>query len=221
MVIPAASGAWAWGRAAVAADLPLPERSSDQVRDAIGEVLARPEYQRPSPGFVQRLRDAVVDLLERFLTTLLEGGRGTVVAWTILAVAIVAAVLVALRFARGVTRDPGRGVATTAIPRRGAADWRADAEAAERAGQWRQALRCRYRALVAELADRGLVEEVAGRTAGEYRAEVAGTAPAVAGPFAGATELFERAWYGEWPTGQEEAAQLRDLSDEVLAGVRR
>jgi hypothetical protein len=112
-------------------------------------------------------------------------------------------------------------VPSVTTPRRGPAEWRADAEAAERAGQWRQALRCRYRALVAELADRGLVEEVAGRTAGEYRAEVAGAAPAVAAPFAGATELFERAWYGEAPTGQDEAARFRGLSDEVLSGVGR
>ncbi|HEX7276026.1 MAG TPA: DUF4129 domain-containing protein [Acidimicrobiales bacterium] len=215
-MIPAASRlAAAW------ADLRPPERSPGEVRDAIGEVLARPEFQRPKPGWVQRLREAVVDLIERALGNLLGGGRGTFIAWVILGVAIIAAVLVATRFARGVTRDPGRGVSTTTVPRRGAAEWRADAEAAERAGQWRQALRCRYRALVAELADRGLVEEVAGRTAGEYRTEMEGTAPAVAAPFAGATDLFERAWYGEWPTGQDDAQRIRDLSDEVLAGVGR
>ena len=119
------------------------------------------------------------------------------------------------------TRDPGRSVPSVAVSRRGAAEWRADAESAERAGQWRLALRCRYRALVAELADKGLVEEVAGRTAGEYRAEMAGAAPGVAAPFAGATELFERAWYGDRPTGREEADRFRGLADEVLAGVGR
>ncbi len=203
------------------ADLPPPERSPEAVRDAIGEVLSRAEYQRPEPGLVQRLRDAVIDFVERILGALLGGGRGTVVAWAILAVAVLAIVVVAIRFGRGVTRDPGRGVDSVATPRRGAAEWRADAEAAERAGQWRQALRCRYRALVAELADRGLVEEVAGRTAGEYRVEMAGAAPAVAAPFAGATELFERAWYGERPTGEDETVRFRGLADEVLSGVGR
>ncbi len=139
----------------------------------------------------------------------------------ILAVAVAGVVWVSARFARGVTRDPGRGVAAVAVARRGAAEWRADAEAAERAGQWRQALRCRYRALVAELADRGLVEEVAGRTAGEYRVELATSAPSAAPSFAGATELFERAWYSGWPTGEAEAARFRGLADEVLAGGRR
>lgn len=208
-------------RLARVADLPPPERSPDEVRRAIGEVLSRAEYQRPSPGLVQRLRQAAVDLIERILGALVGGGRGTFIAWAILAAAVVAIVVVATRFGRGVTRDPGRGVHSVATVRRGAAEWRADAEAAERAGHWRQALRCRYRALVAELADRGLVEEVAGRTAGEYRVEVAGAAPAVAAPFAGATELFERAWYGDIPTGQDEAARFRGLADEVLAGVGR
>ena len=202
-------------------DLRVPERTPDEVRDAIGEVLARQEFQRPPPGLVQRLREAVLDLLNRALGALLGGGRGTFIAWAIFAAAILGIIFVATRFARGVTRDPGRAVPSVAAPRRGAAEWRADAEAAERAGQWRQALRCRYRALVAELADRGLVEEVAGRTAGEYRADVAGAAPGVAAPFAGATELFEGAWYGDRPTGQDEAARFRGLADEVLSGTRR
>ncbi len=202
-------------------DLRVPERAPDEMRDAIGEVLARPEFQRPAPGLVQRLREAAIDLLERALGALLGGGRGTVVAWVIFAASILAIAFVATRFARGVTRDPGRAVPSVAVARRGAAEWRADAEAAERAGQWRSALRCRYRALVADLADRGLVEEVAGRTAGEYRSDVAEAAPGVAAPFAGATELFEGAWYGDRPTGQDEAARFRGLADEVLSGTRR
>ncbi len=218
-MIPGVSGAAGW--LGSWADLPPPERSPGAVRDAIGEVLARAEYQRPSPGLIQRLRQAVVDFIERMLGALVGGGRGTVIAYVILAAAILAILFVATRFARGMTRDPGRGVSSVAIPRRGAADWRADAEAAERAGQWRQALRCRYRALVAELADRGLVEEVAGRTAGEYRTEMADAAPGVSAPFAGATELFERAWYGDEPTGRDDAARFRGLADEVLAGVGR
>jgi hypothetical protein len=203
------------------ADLRPPERTPDEVRGAVAEVLSRPEYQRPRPGLVQRLRQAAVDLLERLLGALLGGGRGTLIAWIIFAVAVLAILFTALRFARGVTRDPGRSASSVAIPRKGAAEWRAEAEAAERAGQWRLALRARYRALVADLADRGLVEEVAGRTAGEYRADVAGAAPSVAAPFAGATELFERAWYTDRPTGEDEATRFKGLADQVLSGVGR
>src|SRR4029450_4451834 len=60
----------------------------------------------------------------------------------------------------------------------------------------RAALRSRYRALAPDLASRGLVEEVPGRTAGEYRRQVGRALPEAATDFAGATELFEVAWYG-------------------------
>ncbi|HJU00766.1 MAG TPA: DUF4129 domain-containing protein, partial [Actinomycetes bacterium] len=78
----------------------------------------------------------------------------------------------------------------------------------------------RYRALVADLAARGLVEEVPGRTAGEYRREIGRAAPAASADFAGATELFEVAWYGRADTGPQQAAHLRDLSAQVLQRVR-
>jgi hypothetical protein len=81
-------------------------------------------------------------------------------------------------------------------------------------------LRCRYRALVADLAGRGLVDEVPGRTTGEYRAEVGENVPRVAPEFAGATELFEAAWYGNRPTGEEESQRFRRLADQVMAGAR-
>jgi hypothetical protein len=80
-------------------------------------------------------------------------------------------------------------------------------------------VRCRYRALVAELAARGLVDEVPGRTAGEYRGEVRRNLPDAAGDFAGATELFELAWYGRGDTDAQQASRLRELSGRVLQRV--
>jgi hypothetical protein len=106
-------------------------------------------------------------------------------------------------------------------PRRPAAEWRAEAEAHETAGRWRPALRCRYRALVADLASRGLVEEVPGRTTGEYRRQVDAAVPDVAPAFDGATLLFEGAWYGGRDTGADDAARFRALEARVLAGVER
>jgi hypothetical protein len=73
---------------------------------------------------------------------------------------------------------------------------------------------------VADLALRGVVDEVPGRTAGEYRREVDQALPDAAGDFAGATELFEVAWYGRADTGAQQAAHLRDLSDRVLQRAR-
>jgi hypothetical protein len=114
------------------------------------------------------------------------------------------------------TPSPEVRAAVPGTPRRPAADWRAEAEAHERAGAWRPAVRCRYRALVAELAARGLVDEVPGRTAGEYRHQVRRNLPDAAADFAGATELFELAWYGRAEPGAPEASRVRELSGRVL-----
>src|SRR5919197_1551513 len=73
---------------------------------------------------------------------------------------------------------------------------------------------------VAALVGRGLVEEVPGRTAGEYRGEVRRNAPGAAEAFSGATDPFERAWYGRAPTGADDASHFRDLAGRVLERVR-
>src|SRR5205814_6156127 len=164
-----------------------------------------------------QLRDDILDWLARTLATVAGAG---IVAWIMLAVILVLVALVALRIVREVSRDPASGVSVQAVRRRPAADWRAEAEAHERAGEWRQALRCRYRALVADLAGRGLLDEIPGRTAGEYRSELAVAVPAAGPPFAGATELFERAWYGGRSTGAGDADRFRHLEAEVLEAAR-
>jgi hypothetical protein len=81
-------------------------------------------------------------------------------------------------------------------------------------------LRARYRALVAELAARGVVDEVPGRTTGEYRAEVIANLPGAAPEFGGATELFEATVYGDRSAGPSDTAELDALADRVLAGAR-
>jgi hypothetical protein len=164
-----------------------------------------------------RIQHDVLDWLARLLSGVVGAGIG---AWIALVLIVGLVVLLVWRIARGVSRDTGHGVAMSGIRLRPAADWLAEAEAHERAGEWRQAVRARYRALVADLAGRGLLTEVPGRTAGEYRAELVDALPAAAPSFAGVTELFEGAWYGRRPTGEAEAAHLRDLADHVLAAAR-
>ncbi len=203
-----------------AADLPIPRNDPAKARGIADDVLARPEYRVPSPTLVQRVQRWVADLVSRVLGALIGGGGASFIAWGVLVLAIAVVGFLVARFARGMTPDAGRPTASTSLPLRTATDWRAEAEAHERAGRWRPALRCRYRALVADLAAGGVVDEVPGRTAGEYRAAVNVAAPDVAIDFAAVTELFERAWYGRAPTGPDDAAHLSTLADQVLAGAR-
>ena len=201
-------------------ELPLPDQDPEQVREVVREVLSRPEFRPPHRSLTERLFDWVLELIGRLLAVLGGSGAGGIVGLVLLALVLVGVGVLAARFSRGLTPSPEVAAAVPAGRRRSAAEWRAEAEAQERAGAWREAVRSRYRALVADLASRGLVEEVPGRTAGEYRREVGHALPDAATEFAGATELFEVAWYGRSPTGAGEAAQLRDLSDRVLRQAR-
>jgi hypothetical protein len=200
--------------------LRVPVRDPQEVREVVREVLARPEFRPPERSLMERVLDWVLEAIGRLLAALGGSGAGGIVGLILLALVLVGVGILAARFSRGLTPSPEVAAAVVGGRRRSAAEWRAEAEAQERAGAWRDAVRSRYRALVADLAARGLVEEVPGRTAGEYRREVGRALPAATGDFAGATELFEVAWYGRADTGPGEAAHLRDLSDRVLRRTR-
>lgn len=204
---------------AAATRLPVPEHSAEDARRAADRILSRASFREPEPSLVERLRDWVFEGLGRLLSRVLEGAPGSPIGWIAVTVVVAVLVVLAVRFARGVVRDPEHDAASPPRARRAAAEWRAEASALEARGDWRAALRCRYRALVADLAARGLVEEVPGRTAGEYRREVDVNVPAVAGEFAGATTLFESVWYGGADAGPDEAARFRSLESRVLEGA--
>ena len=208
--------------AAEGGELTVPTHDGDDVDDAIEDILARPDLREEQPNLLERARNWVFEQLGRGIDALFQSGGGTLLGWVVVVVAIGLAVVFTVRLGRGVQRDPGISLARGDTgARRTAADWRADAEANEAAGRWRAAVRCRYRALVADLAERGLIDDVPGRTAGEHRREVEDAVPAAAHDFTQASELFERAWYGNRPTGRDDTGRLRQLTDRVLTGVGR
>lgn len=196
--------------------LPAPDASAEQVREAMEGILARPEFAPAPRSMVERARDWVVDRLDSLLDAILAAGAGSTVGLAVVAVLVAIIAVLAVRFSRGLARDPVLAATPERGARRPATDWRADAAAHEIAGRWRAALRCWWRALVADLAGRGLVEEAPGRTAGEYRRQLASAAPAAAPDFDAATILFEDAWYGDRPADAAQAQRLRALSARVL-----
>ena len=99
--------------------------------------------------------------------------------------------------------------------------WLARAVAAEEAGDWREGVRCRYRALVAVLVAAGAVSEEIGRTAGEYRLLVEQTAPEAAEAFAAATATFEEVWYGPVAAGPEQRDALIAAAPAIAEAARR
>lgn len=195
---------------------------AEQVRRVVEEVLARPEYRDAAPSLLAQLRLVVLDFLGRLVAGLTGSSGGSLAgALVLVAAAVLVAVLVA-RFARAVRRDPEVEAVVSGAIGRSADDWRADAAGHERAGRWREALRAHYRALLADLAAVGLVEEVPGRTTGEYLSTIRAAVPAAATSMTTATVAFDSAWYGEERVTPEAVAAFLAHAGEVrrAAGLR-
>src|SRR5690606_15053535 len=150
----------------------------------------------------ERIGGWVADQIGR-LTAPFGLGAGGVPVWVGWLVLVALAALVGVLIYRsraGWRRD--RVTATDGEARVGvsagddAIDWPAEVDRCESLGLWRDALRARYRVLVGELARRGVIGDLVGRTAGELVAEVRVTSPGAAPAFSAATEVFEAAWYG-------------------------
>jgi hypothetical protein len=205
--------------------LPPPSTTSDEARRAAEEILKRPEFREPPRSLYQRALDKLGELLGKVIDAIVSGGAGSLLAWALIVIAV--GLLAYLAF-RGVQRGRRmRGAGDGEAPlvefdvdlRRPPAAWDADAARHEADGHWREALRCRYRSLLATLVRAGVLTDAPGRTSGEHRTVVAATRPALDAPFSSATELFERAWYGDEPTGPGESAEFRAVADRVKAGV--
>lgn len=108
--------------------------------------------------------------------------------------------------------------------------WRRLATEAREANDFREAIRCEYRALVGDLARAGYVDEIPGRTSGEEREQVAEVAPRlgetgrdVAHQFASAADTFDAAWFDDRPVSPEQdrifLAAERSVLDVVLSGA--
>jgi hypothetical protein len=199
--------------------LPPSDHDPERVRELADDILAHPRYDEAEPSLPDRILEWVGEQLAKLIGELVGGGGGAVVAWIILLAFAAAVVFLLVRFGRitlpatSANREPEVMVELT----RTASEWRAEADRLEADGRWREALRCRYRALVADLVRRGTIPEQAGRTAGEYARDVAAREPGAAPAFAAATELFEAVWYGGAEAGPADAQRFRDLDARVLA----
>jgi len=194
-------------------------RDPDAARRAAHAILAQRQFTPPYVSPIDRLRHWLGQQLARALDAALSG-HYTVLGVILLTGIAALVVWLIVRAVRATRTDPRVDAIVFGDLRLPPAHWLAEAAACERRGDYRGALRARYRALVAELARRGLVEEIPGRTAGEYRRELANALPAAASAFGGATDLFERVVYGHAGAGADESAELARFSDRVLAGAR-
>ena len=180
------------------------------------EVLAQPRYDAAEPGLFSQIATWLLDRIARLFALLEAGDGGTIVGVVVLALAVGVTALLVVRLLLRVRRDPGVA-AVAGIGGRSAEDWRELARRAEAAGDWAEALRCSYRALLADLVAAGLTDEVAGRTARDYLRDISAAAPEAEGPMTWATDVFEATWYDRRPVDASDLAAMRRAGE----GVRR
>lgn len=177
------------------------------------------EAARP-PSLRERFFDWVGEQITELLQALSSGGGRGIIAWIIVGVFV--AVIGFLLFRLLGTVDPVRKVRASPeidvslFANRSAAEWVRAAEEAEAAGEWSEGLRCRHRALVAELLERDLIDRRPGRTAADISRLGAQRVPAAGGDLDAATRIFEDVWYG-WT---EADASTRDTFTAHAAAVR-
>jgi Domain of unknown function (DUF4129) len=198
-------------------NVPVPARSGAAVRAMAARILAERQF-RQSEDLWQRL----VAWLDAHLHVQVPSFfGGTWVPFVVIAVLVAVAAAVAF-FAfrngslRRVRRARRTGVVVTEQDRALSAEqWRQEADRLAAEGNYREALRCRYRALVAELADRRLIDQVPGRTSGDYERAVRALVPEAAEQFSSVTRLFERCWYGH----EASDAKTQVVFDEAARAV--
>jgi hypothetical protein len=190
------------------------------IKQAARAILARPEFQLTPPSPVERLRAWIGRELSSLIENALGFGPHGILGALIALVLLGGLVFIIVRAVRATGSNPVRDGFVVGGRCRPPEDWLAEAARREAEGDWRGALRCRYRGLIAELARRGLIEEIPGTTTGEYRRVVSANLPTGSKDFGGVTELFELAWYGDEPTDAETAASFRSLSERVLEAAR-
>lgn len=205
-------------------DLPPPEgKAADpaEIKRQADEITSQPEYQPPAKSLTERAVEEFQKFLGRITNTLTGGGFGSAFGWVCLLVLAGGVAYLVYRVGRTVQRSPEHTPEVTIEVHRSPTEWRTEAAAFEAKGQWKEALRCRYRAMVADLVDSGIVPDIPGRTVGEHRFDVSVSVPDASAEFHGAAELFEKAWYGDLPTGESENQQFRELSERVVERAGR
>ena len=202
---------------------------ADQVRDDVRQVMSRPEFDY-TPSWLERALEWIAEQLSKLFEpgdpttggSTFGGGIGALLGWLLILAAVVAllaiVVWVVLNRPRRARRPEEEPLPPAQLEhRRRAEEWMADAERLEAAGEWKEAIRARYRNLVRVLVDRRQLPDVPGRTTGELRGDLDRTTPAAHDSFDTACLLFELPWYADVPTGPDANARFSAAAERVLA----
>ncbi len=187
----------------------------EEAREAARRELSKTPYREAEPPWTYRALQYVLDKLDQAFdgaSASLPAGTPGRILLGLLLVGLIAVVVARLRpsTARGRSSEPflGGEVLSAAAHRD-----RADTAAAQ--GRWADAVRERLRAVARELETRGVLDPRAGRTADELAREAGDAVPALAGPLARGTRVFDDIWYGGRVADAAAYALLVEVDDAV------
>jgi hypothetical protein len=197
-----------------------------EARQRAEQELAKAKYGG-TPDWVTRALDRISGLAERFIELLarLAGGpvrAGTGVNWGFLiAVGLLLAAIAIVIWRVGLPRWRKRNTAgaVEADPTVQPTDYRSRAEDLAAAGDWRGAVRDRFRALVRELETRTILDVRPARTALETAAGAGRHLPALAGRLWAGAEEFNAVLYGEGTAEEAAYRRMVVLDDDVTAAA--
>lgn len=197
---------------------------ADDIRERAEEILSRSQFQEPEPSPLERLLDWIARGLDRVLGPIFElfgiGGVGNGVAGLVLIVltAVVVYVLVKafLNWKAGSVAADDQVVDIDKRSRLSAERWRQLAAEHEAAREWDLAVRCHYRAAMAELADSRKITDLPGATTGDWEREAIANSVSER-PVEALTDVFDGVWYGETGAGSREVEVARSAGEAVVS----
>ncbi|TDU88442.1 uncharacterized protein DUF4129 [Kribbella voronezhensis] len=197
---------------------PVDISRGDAAAEAAKE-LSKPVYGQAGDSLVARIVGKVLDWIGDLLGNM-AGNSSDGHVGLILLVALVALIVIVVLWRAGVlrtTRSTPRTVFDTDKPRTASA-YRSQAEQEAAAGNYAAAVRSRFRACVAELTERTVLDERAGRTAYEAVADAGRAVPALRDVLQPAALVFTEVVYGNRP-GTPERYALVVAADEAARKV--
>ena len=199
----------------------------DELRRIAERVLDEPEFREVEPGLGQRIVDRIGELFGELFELLGGGGAGGIIGWALIGAAVGGLVWLVVRLVPEARAGSSR---STVVARPGATvdvaqdrdpgSWDAEAAEHEAAGRWDDALRARYRSVVARLARTGTLRDAPAVTTGEHRSGVQGDqrVPVEAEAFVATSDRFDEVWYGGASASRDDVDRTRRLADEVDRG---
>ncbi|MEC3978815.1 DUF4129 domain-containing protein [Amycolatopsis sp. H20-H5] len=175
--------------------------------------LTDPAYQAAKPNPLLEAFNWVVDRFNDLLNAVSNAVPGGIFGLLLIVVLLIVLVVV-VRLRVGKVAKSAQGAKQVFEGRKRSADEyrRAAAEAASK-GEFADAVRERFRALVRDLEQRSLLDERSGRTADEAAAEAGALLPAVAERLRAGARLFDDVHYGGLPASADGYQSLVELDE--------